>query len=432
MNTRTFMAYAALACFGLALTPVSAQSETLAMAVEQALQNYPEIKAALATQSAAEEELLATKAQRLPRVDLSAKNTAYRSGASNKDSATISLSATQSLYDGGSNTSDRLRRHAELNAEEQRVADNAIEVSLQTVLAYVDVLQSKDNLAAIKHNSVMLNDIARRVRLRVDAGFGADTDTLDVQLKLQGAKLSLIDAQDQVAKAVINYRNIVGQVPGKLKPVSFPKAGLPTDVESAVTLARNSSPKVRALVYDAQAADAAVSGVLAAGRPQIGLDLGANHTQDIGSTWDDTQDISARVTVSVNLFDGGLAKAKVRKARHQAYASRYRAATTGLAMEQRIRLAWTDLETGRQRLVVLSQQQKTARQSLTLYLQRFDAGVEPLQKILDLQSQSASADMARVTASYGQLIIGFRLLGGTGTLLPALGISFDSRTASND
>lgn len=426
------MAFAALALFGLALTPVSAQAETLIMAVEQALRNYPEIKAALADQSAAEEELLATKAQRLPRVDLSAKTTVYRSGASNKDSATISLSATQSLYDGGANTSDRLRRQAELSAEEQRVADNAIEVSLQTVLAYVDVLQSKDNLAAIKRNNDILNDIARRVRVRVDAGFGADTDKLDVQLKLQGLKLNLIDAQDQAARAVINYRNVVGQVPGKLTPVSFPKAGLPPDVESAVISARNSSPKVLALIYDAQAADAAVSGVMAAKRPQIGLDLGANHTQDIGSSWDDAQDFSARVTVSVNLFDGGLLKAKVRKARYQAHASRYRAATTGLAMEQRIRLAWTDMETGRQRLVVLGQQQKTARQSLGLYLQRFDAGVEPLQKILDLQSQSASADMARVTASYGNLITGFRLLAGTGTLLPALGVSFDSRTASND
>ena len=163
----------------------------------------------------------------------------------------------------------------------------------------------------------------------------------------------------------------------------------------------------------------------------LGLDLGVNHTQDVGSTWDDSQDFSARVTVSVNLFDGGLSKARVRKARYAAYASRYRAATTGLAMEQRIRLAWTDMQTGRQRIDILSQQQKTARKSLGLYLKRFDAGVEPLQKILDLQSHSASADLARVAASYGNQATGFRLLAGTGRLLPALGIAFDGKGGSN-
>jgi outer membrane protein, adhesin transport system len=431
MHSRTIMAYAACAFFGLVLTPVPALSETLATAVSQALQSYPEIQAALADRSAAAEELVATNAQRSPRIDLSTRNTLYRSSAGTSDGVTVSLSANQSLYDGGVNASDRSRRQAELDAEGQRVADQATEVSLQAVTAYLDVMQSRDNLLAIRRNIDVLRDIARRVALRVEAGFGADTDLLDVQLKLQGADLSLVDAEDQAAKAEINYRNLVGLPPGKLKPVIFPKSSLPSDVETAVALARETSPKVLALVYEAQAADAAVSGVRAATRPQVGLDLGVNHTQDVGKSWDDSQDFSARVTLSVNLFDGGLSKARVRKARYAAYASRYRAATTGLAMEQRIRLAWTDMQTGRQRIEILSQQQKTARKSLALYLKRFDAGVEPLQKILDLQSQSASADLARVAASYGTLATGFRLLAGTGRLLSALGIEFDGGVASN-
>lgn len=424
------MAFATCAFFGLALAPVSAWADTLAGAVSQALQSYPDIKAVMADRSAAAEELAASKAQRLPRVDLSARNTVYR-GLKTSDTATVSLSASQSLYDGGVNASDRSRRQAELSAGDQRVADQATEVGLQAVIAYLEVLQSRDNLLAIRRNIDNLSDIARRVALRVEAGFGSDTDLLDVQLKLQSADLSLVDAVDQAAKAVINYRNLTGQAPGKLKPVTFPAGGLPPDVDTAVALARESSPKVLALVYDARAADAAASGVRAAERPQVGLDLGVNHTQDMGSTWDDSQDFSARVTVSVNLFDGGLSKARVRKARYAAYASRYRAATTGLAMEQRIRLAWTDMQTGRQRIDILSQQQKTARKSLGLYLKRFDAGVEPLQKILDLQSQSASADLARVAASYGNLATGFRLLAGTGRLLPALGIAFDGKGGSN-
>jgi outer membrane protein, adhesin transport system len=430
MYTRKIMAYATCAFFGLVLTVVSAWADTLVGAVSQALQSYPEIQAAIADRSAAAEELAVTKAQRLPRIDLSARNTVYR-GAKTSDTTTVSLSASQSLYDGGVNASDRSRRQAELSAGDQRVADQATEVGLQAVLAYLDVLQSRDNLLAIRRNTDILRDIARRVALRVEAGFGSDTDLLDLQLKLQSADLSLVDAEDQAAKAAINYRNLMGQPPGKLKPVNFPNSDLPPDVDTAVVLARESSPKVLALVYDAQAADAAVSGVRAAERPQVAVDLGVNHTQDVGSTWVDSRDFSARLTVSVNLFDGGLSKARVRKARHAAYASRYRAATTGLAVEQRIRLAWTDMQTGRQRIAILRQQQKTARKSLGLYLKRFDAGVEPLQKILDLQSQSASAELARVSASYSNLATGFRLLAGTGRLMQALGIAFDHRAASN-
>jgi outer membrane protein, adhesin transport system len=429
MKSGKIMAYGACVLLGLALAAVSPRAETLASAVNDALRTYPDIEAALASRAAAEDELVASSAARKPRVDLAARTSAYRSSSSHGDAVAISLSANQSIYDGGANAADQLQRHAELDAEAQRVIDQAIEIGQQAVIAYVQVLQSRDNLVASGRNFDSLSDIARRVDLRVKAGFGADTDLLDVQLKLQTAKLQLIDAKDQAARAEIAYRNVVGRSPIALKPVRFPVEGLPPDVETAVQLARDHSPKVRALIYDAQAADAATSGVLAAERPQLDLNLGVNHNQDVVTSWEDTQDVSARLTLSVNLFDGGLTKARARKARHQAYASRYRAKSTGLALEQRVRLAWAEMEAGRQRSTVLNQQQKTARRSLELYLKRFDAGVEPLQRILDVQSQSAAADLARVSADYGNLLTGFGLLAGTGGLLPALGINFDSGAA---
>jgi outer membrane protein, adhesin transport system len=425
MTSSKIMAYCASALFGLAMTAVPALADTLATAVTRTLHNFPELRAALADRSAAEDELEASRLQQKPRVDLAARNSAYATSSSHQDTMIISLSANQTIYDGGATASDRMRRRAELSAEEQRVADQAIDLGLQTVTAYLEVLQAQDILAATKRNIDSLKDIAQRVGLRVEAGFGADTDLLDVQLKLQTAEINLIDAQDRTTQAALAYRNLTGRTPIDLIPVRLPLRSLPSDVETAVQLARENSPKVMALVYDAQAADAITSGVLAAKRPQVGLDVGVNHNQDVGEDWNNSRDVSARLTFSVNLFDGGLTQARARKARHQAHASRYRAQTTGLQNEQRVRLAWANFMSGSQRIAVLTRQQQTARKTLGLYLKRFDAGVEPLQRILDLQSQSASADVARVSATYGNLLTGFRLLAGTGRLLPALGVTFD-------
>lgn len=425
------MAYAACAVFGLAVTAVSASAETVREAVAQALETYPDIKAALANRAAVAEELVASKAQRMPKVDVSARTSAYKSKVSSSDNLVISLSASQSLYDGGATTAAVRQHHEELDAEQQRVVDQALEIGLQAAIAYISVQQARDTVLVTRRNMESLRDIARRVELRVSAGFGSDTDLLDVRLKLQNAKLNLLEAEDQANKAVLNYRNLTGASPGKLKAIAISRFGLPATVEEAVALARDASPKVMALLSDARAADAAVAGVLAANRPQVGVDLGVNLNQDMGTPWDRSQDVSARFTVSMNLFDGGMTKARARKARYVAYASRYRAQSAGLAMEQQIRNAWIDVESGRQRVQLLTQQQKTARQSLALYLKRFDAGVEPLQRLLDVQSEVAAVDMAKVGATYTTLATGFRLLAGTGRLLAALGIEFDARANPN-
>jgi outer membrane protein, adhesin transport system len=431
MKSIKIIAFASFAFFAMALMSASAHAETLTTAVELALRNHPSIQAALFSRSAAAEDIKISKAQNRPRVDVSATNRFSKSRTGTGGALDLELFASQSLYDGGTSKSDLVRSKAELDSEEQRVADQANEVALQVVQAYIDILRANENLRAIHHDLKLLEDIGRRVRLRVSAGFGSDTDMLDVQLKIQNAELNQIDASLQAKKAWIDYRNIVGNEPGELVAIAFPAKAMPPDIETAVELAGQTSPRIKSLLYDASAADAVADGVDASRRPKLAFDVGLNQIRQIGEPWTESHDLSARLVLSVNLYDGGASKAKSRKAKYSAYATRYRAKATALAIEQQLRSIWNALDTGRQRITLLRLQQKIAKRSLVLHLKRFDAGVEPLESILNLQSQSTSADLAEIAERFSNISNGFHLLAGIGKLLPALGLNFAEGAGRN-
>jgi outer membrane protein, adhesin transport system len=431
MNSSKIMAFAGTALFFLALMHFPAKAENLASAVDLALQNHPAIKAALSSQSAAVEEVNISKAQSRPRLDASANNRTSLSPNGTIDTLGVQLSASKSLYDGGAGKSELMRSTAELDAEQQRVNDQMNEVALQTVQAYIDILQGREKLQALDREMKLLNDIGRRVNLRVSAGFGSETDTLDVQLKIQNAELIRIDARQQARKALIDYRNMVGAEPGRLVAVAFPTTALPADIDTAIELAKHSSPRIKSLLYDANAADALAEGIRASQKPKLEFDIGVNQNRDIGKSWAESHDLSARLVLSVNLYDGGSTKAKSRKARYSAYATRYRAKATALALEQQLRLLWSALELGRERAAILHRQKQATERSLVLQLQRFDAGVAPLQTILDLQSQSTAAGMAGISERFSSLSNAYLLLAGTGRLLPSLGLRFNVQAPRN-
>jgi outer membrane protein, adhesin transport system len=418
-----FIAWAtAVLCWAAVLPSGVVSAEALSAAVERAVLNHPEIRALKSTRLAARSAIEGSKSLVRPRIALSASGGAYQNDSDVSDTFAVSLTASQPLYDGGAAKSERRRTKAEAGAAGRRLADAANVIALQAVQAYFEVQRSKEIRKIVERNLARLEDIERRVAMRTREGFGSEADIYEASAKVEAARLQVAEARLQAKDAAAVFQLIVGRPPGKLSPVSAPGGALPTSVDEAVRLGRKQSPKIMAVQYDALAAFAAIAAYEASSKPKVDLAVGLNYRNDVDHTLGESQDLSALLNFRLDLYDGGAAAARTAQARHVADASRLAVEAAALDVEREIRLSWNVIVSAQDRLGPLKRQQRDARRALELNLSRFDAGLVTLEKILDLQSFAAAAEVAHLNQIYAGRYNVFRILGGTGRLLPALGI----------
>jgi outer membrane protein, adhesin transport system len=403
-------------------------AESLTLSVQRALKNYPEIAALSAYSKAARAKADFSSSLSLPTVSLGLNgglDAKRNSGTSTLIyPLSLSLNAALPVYDGGSASAEKRRSRSSLAAANQRLSDSMNTIGLQTVQNYVEVLRLRAVHKILEHNIAVIGSIARKIELRVDGGFGNEADIYEARSSLEAAKLQLLEVEQQQIETATNFRLLVGIEPTKLEPISMPTKALPASVETAVALARSRSPKILAVRYDAISAEADVDNSLALSRPKINLVLGLDQNSFLDQLKDNTgsYDLSAKINFSLSLYDGGANRSRVNQALAVSEASRFTASTTALDVEREIRTAWNAVKTSGQKIEPLKRQFENAQKSLSINLKRFDAGLTTLEKVMNVQSQITSAELAllneQVIARYNV----FRILGGTGQLISALGI----------
>mgnify|MGYP002381184527 CR=1 FL=1 len=410
----------------LCLQPQQSNAETLPNAVQRAVASQPEIRSLLAKRMASRADVDLSKSLRRPGINLSASSvlmTADSSGSRSETSpSAVSLSASQPIYDGGVASAELRRSRSGVAAANQRLGDALNTVALQTVQAYIEVLRLREVRKILSENIASLQAIAQRVQLRADNGFGSDADVFEARARVDSAKYQLVEAEQQLRDAVSTYRSLVGHEPERLEPIQMLTKFLPEDVDHAVREARTHSPRILAVRYDALSAYASIDSSKAQSNPKLDLVLGMDYNKDLKRSASDANDLFARVSFRMPLYDGGATRARVAEARYTAESARLSAEATALDVEREIRLAWNGFASTRQKTQPLMRQFQNASKSLKLNLKRFDAGLTTLEKIMDLQTQKTSAQLALLNEEVSGRYFVFRVLGGTGQLAAALGV----------
>ncbi len=411
--------------FALTVFASGAAAENLSTAVSSALRIHPEILALRSNAMAAGYGLRASKGRMAPQISMSASATVSTDFEAEADNWNATLSATQSIYDGGLATSEISRASAEEKSLVSKLSDQSQVVSLEATLAYMEVQRSRGIVRIFESNLAGLKAIQAKVVARVNAGISGEVELYDTAAKIDAAILNLLDARVQLAEAVVNYTVLVGRTPAKLETVSSPVKFLPQGADEAVRLALHRSPKIMAVKYDALAADAVASGLRAANKPKIDLALTAGNRDAFSGGFDASQDLSAQVSFRFDLYDGGTNRARARQARYNADATRFRARQVARDVEREVRLSWNSIHISRDRIKALKSQVADTGKALRLSISRYEAGVTSLSQLLDLQSQHANARAAWLNYEFTYRYNVYRILAGTGRLTAAL------RMASN-
>ncbi len=391
---------------------LSAEPTTLTLrnCIETALKNQPAITSARENVNAGQGRMTQATSPYLPRITASTGHEESHGVGGQVQSIsrsnTTSLSVNQVLYDFGrtGNTRDAARsalRAAEF--DEQRVVQDTV---LNVKQAYYALLAARKLVLLSRKTSEQAESHLKQAEAFFRSGSKPRFEVTRVEVEVNNAKLSMINAKNNVRLRTIGLYNAMGIDPGgdvELEDVLSAPVSIPT-MEQAMTEALKNRPELLKADADIQAARARISAEEANYFPTLsahGSYNWASGSTSMGTIQINTQDNwNAGILLSVPLFEGGLTQGKVGEARADLRALEAQGQTFRRSVLIELNQAFADIESAAARIAVMESLLKKAGESLELAQGRYAAGVGAYIEITDAQVASVNAETDHVQALY--------------------------------
>jgi len=231
---------------------------------------------------------------------------------------TAQATLTQPLYTGGKTQANVNRAKNQVMAERATLIAQEQTSFLNTVNAYVGVIQNQQLLALNINNEQVLAKQLQATNDRFRVGEITRTDVAQAEAALAGATAQRQTAEGNLQTARGTYQQIVGFMPPadlvEPQPLSLP---VKTQQDATVLAANNNPVVVTALFNDAAAKDA-VDVAFAQLMPQVNLQGQVFQQANAGSRSSLANGYQAVLQLSVPLYQGGAEYSAVRQARQTA------------------------------------------------------------------------------------------------------------------
>ncbi len=405
-------------------TPLSA--ETLRDALAKAYDNNPTLTAQRAAQRANDENVPIARAAGRPVVSTSTglNENLIRSGNSFTTPERVfqgNIGVTVPIYQGG-RVSNGVRA-AEIRVEAGQANLRGVEATTFTdvVAAYNNVLRDEAIVALNAQNVRVLDTNLRASRDRFEVGDLTRTDVAQSEARLSLARAQLQSAQATLIGSRENYVRLVGTAPGTLEPPpALPP--LPASPDAAVDVALRDNPTLLAAQRARLATDYDVRAARAGRLPQVGVTVGQNYVNYLGSLGSGTglgvgqSGTSTGVGLQLNLplFQGGLPSARIRQAQELRGQAIEQATATERQVVASARSAYAIWRSSQE--VIASAETAVNANKLSLEGVRAEnsVGTRTILDILNAEQELLNSQVTLVTARRDAYVAGFALLAAMG------------------
>jgi len=407
---------------------VSAQQHTLKSAAQKALAGNPEVLQKWHSYEATAQEREAAWGGYLPRVDLAAGI-----GREQRDDPLLkrdysrrsaSLTLTQMLYDGFA-TREEVRRldHAQ-QSKLFELFDASEAVALETARAYLDVLRYRKLVELAEENYVRHRAVFEQIQQKAKAGVARRVDLEQASGRLALAESNLLTETSNLHDVSARYQRLVGEAPpaAMAEPAGLDK-GLPANGGEALKLAQSNHPAVQAAIENLRASEAAVGTRRAAYQPRVDFKLRNERGTDLNGYTGSTDNRTAEVVLTWNLFNGFSDRARSRQAAEQRNVAGDLRDKACRDVRQTTAIAFNDTRKLTEQLGYLDQHQLATEKARDAYRKQFDIGQRTLLDLLDTENELFQAKRAYRNAEYDLMIAQARTQAGVGRLLGTLDLS---------
>ena len=332
MGLRRILAGIALVTAAGSATPAAAQVRTLQDALAAAYANNPQIQAARAQLRATDENVPQALAGWRPTVVLSGSagygegtyqsffqlpNTpgSYFKLPNNRDIFQGAATVTQPLYRGGQTSASTHQATNQVYAQRGQLMATEQQVLLDTINAYVGVIQAEQLLQLNINNEQVLAKQLQATQDRFRVGEITRTDVAQAEAALAGARATRETSEGNVQTARATYVATVGEYPqpdlAKPQPLNLPVR----NEAEADQLAATNNPNVISALFTEAAAKDAVDVAFSQLMPQLSVQAQGAREDNVAVAKNRIIGAQVIVNASVPLYQGGSEYSKVRQAR---------------------------------------------------------------------------------------------------------------------
>jgi OMF family outer membrane factor len=392
------------------------QPITLEQALELARRNNRELQVSVLQLERSRAALRESQAALYPTVDINADVTRSQSAGSqlrdelsggtlNEDEPGTAFNGnaqlTYNLYSSGQRRANIREAEEQVRFNELDVERQSEEIRLNVSIDYFD-LQGADEQVRIAQSSVANAQASLRDAEALErAGVGTRFDVLRSQVNLANAQQDLITAisQQQIARRQLATRLSLPQTVTITAADAVQLAGLwNRSLEESIVLAFQNRPELQQQLAQRNISEQQRRQALATLGPQLSFVANYNLLDQFDDSVSVTDGYSVGLRASLNLFDGGAAKARAAQARSNIAIAETQFGEQRNQIRFQVEQAFATQQSNLENVQTANAALEQAREALRLARLRFQAGVGTQTDVINSENDLTRAEGNRVTA----------------------------------
>ena len=432
MSVKRFHLLAALTLLGSITLCTGAPAETLQEAVKRTIASNPDVRAVAHNRLARDQEVKQARSGFFPTADVEAgagKDYVKKPFDDDLEPWQVRLGLRQNVFAGFSTMNEVDRQKARVQSGAYGVRSTADNTALKTTEVYLDVLKNEAILELARESLTLHERIADQIRLRSESGIDRRADMDQIQSRLNLARSNVVVTEQNMLDAETNYLAVVSQLPTQLSRPEVNADLLPASLEEAEEQALGAHPELRSANADIQARRKQDEVAKSPFMPIVDFELDQIYEEDTNysSYYDvnnEREDLRLFLRLRYNLFNGWKDVARKQETFELVNEAREIRNHTHRQVIESVRLSWRAHEAAKQKVEYLRQRQQFAAATATAYTKQWNIGGRTLLDVLDAEAERIDAARQLTTAEYDGLYARYRILNGTGRLLPVLQLAW--------
>ncbi len=286
---------------------------------------------------------------------------------------------------------------------------------LDAVTAYMNVVRDQAVLELRVNNEQVLRRQLQATEDRFQVGEVTRTDVYQAEARVAGATADRIQAEGDLEVSRAQYRNIVGEAPGRLQAPPVP-ADVPADANAVVDQALANNPDVLAAGFDERASVNGVSEVRGELLPSVTLSGTAEKDYDSVGEHTRLTTYEARVSVSVPLYQAGAVYSRLRSARQTVVQNRQNLEAERRTAIEAVTREWETLVTARAAIEAFRSQVTANEIALDGVRREAAVGSRTILDVLNAEQELLDSRVNLVGAQRDQIVAIYGVKSASGAL----------------
>lgn len=318
----------------------------------------------------------------------------------------------QLVFDFGAARAEVARNEALVDAERLKLADQAEDIALRTVNAYLNLLEQSELISLIDHTVSEQRKLADLVRLNQQNGNGTQADVDRIKAKVIEVEAMRTDIDTAYHTALDEFHRLTNLEPRQVRRPKAATSLIPKTAQQAVIDAKATNPSLLALKATGVSFSHQLANQEALRRPRFDIqsDGLVKNYSGVASATTSVVDVRAMLMVSYKLFDGGTAKAQEDHIRATQQANQFKVLDEEETIELNLRRFYQSLTANRAKRAAALSGVSTAENVNKLYIEQFKAGKRTIFEVLDsnmvvftMQKNRINGEFEELRALYGIL-----------------------------